>query len=333
MREFSILAALLCLAGAASVYAGAADALQRTEVIELPGVTGRIDHMAYDPETARLFVAALGNNSIEVVDTKKRAVIHSIAGVMNPQGVFVASGGIYVSSAKDGSCHVFDARTYEPRKILEFKEDADNIRFDPQARQLFVGFGDGALAVVDPSNTSHLFDIKLAAHPESFQLEKGGGRIFVNLPEAKGTVAVVSREAKAVVKTWKVPDAQGNFPMALDEEHHRLFIGCRKPAKLVVLDTNDGKVVSSLDCAGDVDDTWYDASRRRIYMSGGEGAVSIFQQQDGDHYASLGRVETAGGARTSFFVPETDALYVAAPRRASEAAKIFIFRAQTTKAK
>jgi hypothetical protein len=116
-----------------------------------------------------------------------------------------------------------------------------------------------------------------------------------------------------------------NFPMALDETSHRLFVGCRKPARLVVIDSNTGKMVANLECSGDADDIFYDASKKRIYITGGEGFISIIEQMDSDNYKAVTKIATAQGARTSLLVPELDRLYVAAPHRGEQKAQILMF--------
>jgi len=204
-------------------------------------------------------------------------------------------------------------------------DDADNVRYDAAGRLLYVGYGDGALAVIDPAKGSVVAAIKLAAHPESFRLEENGKRLFVNLPDAKGSIAVVDRERRAVVATWRLKEAAANFPMWLDETHRRLFVGCRKPAKLLVLDADSGVTVAAVDCVGDADDLFYDASTKRVYVTGGDGAISVIEQVDGDHYRPAGGVKTAPGARTSLFVPELHRLYVAVPHRGAQRAEIRVY--------
>jgi DNA-binding beta-propeller fold protein YncE len=208
-------------------------------------------------------------------------------------------------------------------------EDADNVRYDPKNKHIIVGYGSGALAVIDPQTGIKTAEVKLDAHPESFQLEKNSNRIFVNVPGA-GHVAVVDRDKGAVVAKWSLPDAKANFPMALDEANHRLFIGCRKPAKLVVLDTETGKSVASLDVVGDTDDVFYDANSKQVYVSGGAGKVTVVTQKDADTYAVAGQVNTASGARTSFFVSGSGTLYVAVPHRGAQKAELRAFKMADT---
>jgi hypothetical protein len=204
-------------------------------------------------------------------------VVHTLTGLGEPQGIAVAPAAksVYVANAKDGACRVYDAASYRPLGSIDLKDDADNVRYDAGARRIYVGCGDGALAVIDAATRAPLANIKLPAHPESFQLETKGRRIFVNLPDADGTIAVVDRTTAKVIHTWRLDQAKANFPMALDEPGHRLFVACRRPARLLVIDTESGRTVDAADCVGDADDVWYDAPARRVYVSGGEGFVSV----------------------------------------------------------
>jgi hypothetical protein len=168
-------------------------------------------------------------------------------------------------------------------------------------------------------------EVPLAGHPESFQLERSGSRIFVNVPGA-GQIAVVDRVKRTVAATWPVRGAGANFPMALDEPDHRLFIGCRRPARLLVYDTHTGREVASAPIVGDTDDLFYDAGRKRLYVSGGAGFVTVLQQHDADHYAVMARLPTAAGARTGFFAPDLNRFFLAVPHRGSLVAEVRVYR-------
>jgi DNA-binding beta-propeller fold protein YncE len=286
-------------------------------------VKGRIDHLALDGD--RLFVAALGNDSVEVVDLKAGKAVARIDGLNEPQGVAAVpeTHRLIVAGGGDGKVRVYDA-DLKPLGSVDRLEDADNARYDTDGKLAYVGCGDGALAVIDPQAIVKVGEIKLQGHPESFQLDPKSPLIYVNVP-AKKHVAVVDRKQRTVIATWPLTDAAANFPMALDAENHRLFVGCRKPAKLIVLDTTTGKTVASLDCCGDADDIFYDAAKKRIYVAGGEGAISVFEQTTADKYASLGKISTAPGARTAMFSADGE-LYVAVPQRPGQRSEIRVFK-------
>ncbi len=206
-------------------------------------------------------------------------------------------------------------------------EDADNVRYDPDQKRVYVGYGKGALAVLATDKLTKLGDIPLDGHPESFQLEQRSDRIFVNVPTAK-QVAVIDRKQQSVVARWPITEAEANYPMALDEEHRRLLVVCRKPARLLVLNTDCGKVVADLECCGDADDIFLDPARKRVYITGGDGNVSTFEQTDSDHYQPLSRISTRAGARTSLYDLRSGRLFVAEPKRDGAEAELRIFRAR-----
>ena len=318
------LAVVIALAGncLAAAESGGAE-LQLKQTIPLPGVEGRIDHLDLDAAGDRLFVCALGNNTADVLDLRKGERVHTISGLGSPQGlVYIAElNRLFVANDKGGICKIYDAKSFQTVGELNFKDDADNVRFDSAAKKIYVGFGSGGIAVVNAADGKQIGSIKLSAHPEAFELEKNGERIFVNVPNSRH-VAVIDRKKGEVIATWKTDGAFGNFPMAFDEANHRLFIGCRIPSKLVVLNTESGEVVAKIDISGDPDDVFYDSKRHRIYAICGAGKIDIIEQTDANNYKAVTKIDTADGARTGLFVPERDTLFVAVPHRGSQQAEI-----------
>jgi glutamine cyclotransferase len=316
----------LCCNSMFGASAESASRLELKQTILLPNVDGRIDHFAFDPAGERLFVCALGNNTVEVVDLGKGERIHSITGLGSPQGVAYVPGSdrLLIANDKGGICKIVDGKSFQQIGELNLKDDADDVRYDDAAKKIYVGFGSGGIAVVNAADGKQLGSIKLAAHPEAFELEKHGKRIFVNVPSARH-VAVIDRDKAEVVTTWKTDLAFANFPMALDESNHRLFIGCRLPSKLLVLNTDSGEVVAKIDLSGDADEVFYDSKRRRIYAVCGVGKIDIIEQTDSNNYARSSQVKTASGARTGLFVPELDTLFVGVPRQGSQSAEIRVY--------
>jgi DNA-binding beta-propeller fold protein YncE len=329
MRKFFNILVIGLTTLAARAQAEESTPLRLVQTIPLTNVEGRIDHIAMDLKGQRLFVAALGNNTLEVLDVRAGNRIRSITGLHEPQGVgFIAEfNRIFVANGKSGACDVFDGSSFKLIKSVKFSDDADNVRYDAKARRVYVGYGSGGLGIIDAATGDQLGEIKLEGHPESFQLEKSGPRIFVNIPTSQ-KIIVVDREKRTATTTWSTSGATANFPMALDETHHRLFVGFRKPAKLVVFDTESGKAVATLDSPGDADDIFYDNSRRRIYVSGGDGSIGIVQQNDADHYTTMAKIPTSTGARTSLFVPELSRFYLAVPHRGAQTAEVRVYEAQ-----
>ncbi len=320
---------LMCLFSViALAQAQPSEPLRLAGTIPLPQVEGRIDHLSIDVKGQRLFVAALGNNTIEVIDVKNGKRLYSIPGLQEPQGlVYVPdTNRLFAANGGDGSLRIFDGRSFQLLKTIPWGEDADNVRYDPRRDRIYVGYGSGALGVMDKEGDK-IGVIPLDAHPESFQLETTGSRIFVNLPGSR-KIAVVDRETRKVIATWTTGGPQSNYPMALDEADHRMFVVCRSPARMVVLDTLNGEVVETVGAVGDCDDVFYDSARKRIYAIGGEGAISVFQQLTVDHYNELAKIGTAKGARTGWFSPDLRRLFVAGRRDGTRPAEIRIYEVQ-----
>jgi DNA-binding beta-propeller fold protein YncE len=309
---------LMCL-GVQGLLSQSRELLRLEATIPMPGVEGRIDHLAIDVERQRLFVAALGNNSLEVLDLKARKRVHTVHGLAEPQGVayLPSVNRVFVANRKDGSVRAFDAASWNLLKSLSYGGDADNLRVDSGSGNLWVGYGEGALGELDPEGKK-VGDIKLDAHPESFQLEKSGSRILVNLPDSR-KIGVVDRKTRTMVAEWHTGGPLSNYPMALNERDHRLYVITRRPARLIVFDTQDGRRIGELAATGDCDDVFWDERRRRIYAIGGEGGISVFEQRDPDHYNELGRIKTVPGTRTGLFSTDTDRLYVAVRKHESQA--------------
>jgi DNA-binding beta-propeller fold protein YncE len=305
--------------------------LTLTGAIPLPSVVGRIDHFGFDPK-GRLFLSALGNNSEEVIDLGSQKRVHRITGIPTPQGVVYSPEANKVFVAK-GKLYIYDGTSFAPIASIDFHGDADNLRYDPANRLVYLGYGDdesAAIAAIDATTNKRLEEFKLGAHPESFQLETTGPNIYVNLPDSK-QIAVINRKTHEVSK-WPLT-LGGNFPMGLDEANHRLFIATRSPARLAVFDTSSGKMVAMLPCVGDADDLYFDANRKRIYVPGGEGYISVFQQKDADHYDAIAKTRTASGSRTAGYLgkigqKDFDRFYLAVPAGADQKSEVWIYTLQ-----
>ena len=304
-----------------------------TGAIPMPHVQGRIDHFALGSD-GTIFISALGSNTEEVIDLSAGTVTRAIPGIPRPQG------GAYAPEVKklfvgsdEGKLYIFDGNTFAQLATLDFGDDVDNLRYDPASKRLYVGYGDGtkgAIAMVDVTTNRRLpEEFKLGAHPESFQLEKSGPNIYVNLPGLM-QIAAINRKTGAIAR-WPVKE-EANFPMALDEPNRRLFVATREPPRLLVLDTQSGRVVATLPCPQESDDLYYDAARRRIYVPGGEGYISVFEQQDADHYRLLVKVSSQVGGRTAGYwgklLKGFDRFYLAVPARADHGAEVLIYTIQ-----
>jgi hypothetical protein len=296
--------------------------------IVLPGVLGRIDHFGHDGKRGNLFVAALGNNTVEVVNNLRG--IHTIMGLEHPQAaLYVDEFEKLVVSDRAGKLRFYDGKSYALLKTVDFGADADNLRYERNEKRIYLGYGSGAIAMLDPATMERLpREFPLGSHPESFQFESGGSRIFVNLPDQE-SIGVVDRATGAVTK-WKIKGATTNHALAFDETGRRLFSAALQPGKLWVIDSDSGRVVSTLRIVLGVDDIWFDARRKRILASGHAGTVSVIQQEDSDHYTLIADVPSAVGGGTSLYLRSrtSEGLYVAVPNTSQGGSEILFLAVQ-----
>jgi hypothetical protein len=294
--------------------------------IPLGEVVGRIDHLAFDPGRHRLYVAELGNNSIGIVDLNARRVLRTVGGFEEPQGIGYepVTDTVYVANGGDGSVRLFRGEDFSPLGRIPLGSDADNVRIDRAARRVYVGYGRGALAVIDADTRKKLGEIELKGHPESFQLDSSGPRIFVNVPDAH-EIAVASRETLGLVASWPTQNVRANFPLAIDGTHARVLSVFREPARLEAFDMKSGARLGGAAACSDADDVFVDAKRDRVYVICGQGSVDTYARSD-KGYARTGRIETSGGTRTGLFVPDLDRLFVAIRATRARQASVRILR-------
>jgi DNA-binding beta-propeller fold protein YncE len=314
--------ALAVALAAAAMPAAAAEPLQLEAKIPLGKVAGRIDHMAFDLARHRLLVAELGNDSVGVVDVEARKVVQRIGRLRNPQGVgyLPALDLLFVANAGDGSVRLYDGAHYGEAGRLDLGADADNVRIDAGVNRVLVGYGSGALAMIDPASRRKVSDVALPAHPESFQHDPGSHRIYVNLPDARAIAMIDPATHKPAI--WSMRSG-GNFPMALRPAAQQVVVVFRSPARLGVFAMADGAGVAAAETCGDSDDMFDDARRERIYVSCGEGFLDVF---DAKEFRRVAHIRTVAGARTALFVPELDRLFLAVRASGAEPAAIWVFR-------
>jgi hypothetical protein len=343
-------------------FTAEAEPLLQIGSIPLKGVEGRLDHLTFDARSQRLFIAALENHSVEVVDLAKRRQVHQITGISEPQGLLCIpeKNRLLVCSRGDGTCRSFDATTFREGPWTDLGRNADNIRFDPDAQLIYVGSGgepgSGLLSAIDlvsllpvaqggqptpphspadflldrPRQADPRMEIQLPAHPESFQLDPPNHRLLFNVPD-EHEIVVLQGGSNGLTKvaSWPVTVGEKNFPMALDPASARLFIACRKPPRLAVYNSRAGNLLSQTSCVGDADDMFYDAKLKRVYVIGGEGFVDVFQVSDtAQELPRLAHLPTAPRARTGLFMPDLQMLAVAAPHTANHPAVVLLFQAK-----
>lgn len=311
-----------CVREAESQSVPAALALEST--ISLPGVNGRIDHLAIDMVHGRLFIAALENGSVEVVDLSTGRRIAQISDLHEPQGVeYLPDRNELVVASGDGAVRFYLADNFTLAGEIKLAADADNVRIDPTTGAVVIGYGNGALAIIDAASRSVKNTIALSAHPESFRIDPTGRRAFVNLPDAR-QIAVADLTTMKVEGAWRASHG-ANYPMLFDAASNSVLVAYRQAARLVITDAGDGKVRQDIDLCGDSDDLFLDPKRQRIYVSCGSGDLDVFAGSS-NGYERIGRISTRSGARTSLFVPELDRLFVAARAADGKAAAILVFR-------
>ncbi len=311
----------MMLAGSAQ----AAAPLVQERTVALPHVAGRIDHLAYDARHRHLLIAERGNGSLDVVDPGRGTVTGRIDGLPAPQGVAYAQAAdaIVVANGGDGALRFFHADTLAPLGQIALGADADDIASGPDGT-LVVGYGDGALAMIDPAARRVTATVALPAHPEAFRIDPATGRTFVNLPEA-GRVDVADLRRGSILAVWPTQGLRDNFPMARLAPDGVLAIGFRRPARVALLDAADGRIIAEAPSCADSDDLFEDRRRGLLYLICGAGAVDVLRR-DGNALVPLARIATAPGARTALFVPELDRLFVAVPAGSAGEAAIRVLR-------
>jgi len=294
--------------------------------IPLGTVNGRIDHLAFDVSRKLVFIAELENNTVGIVDLGGAKLLQRIYGLNRPQGVaYVPSAdALFVANGGDGTVRIFKGAAFMPVAEVSLGAEADNVRIDPETSRVLVGYGSGALAIIDAATWSKIKDIPLPAHPESFQISARARRLFVNLPDVQSIVAL-DRESDGQDASWSTGGDRGNFAMALDEENQRALVVFRSPPKLSARDMRTGAATVERETCGDVDDVFVDAKRRRVYVTCGDGFIDVLNASA--DYARLDRIATRRGARTSVFIPLLDRLAVAARASENGPAELWIYRA------
>lgn len=315
------------------------DPLRLVQTIPLPDVKGRLDHMDVDVKGERLFVAGLENGSVEVVDLQAGKRIRSIPGFKKPQGIFYSGdlNKVFVASGDDGMLRVFRSDGLELLHSIQLDLGPNRVALDPHTKHLYVGYGGkdadkdyGEVGIIDAVSDKRIGDVKVDAHPAEILLDNSGQTVFVAV-SMLGEIQVIDPNKQAVTATWRVR-AERNGDMAYDENTHRLFVGTRTPPQMIVVDSRNGSQIASLPTTEGMDGVYFDGANKRVYVSGGRGfdvgLVYVYQQKDADHYETLGKVATRPGAGTSFWSPELNRYYVAAPANDKDQAAILVYEPQ-----
>jgi len=313
--------------------------LRLVQTISIPNVKGRLDHMDVDVNGKRLFFAGLENGTFEVVDLEAGKWVRSIPGFKKPQGALVVSefNKVFVASGDDGMLRVFRRDTLELLDAIHLEPGPNRVVYDPKSELVYVGYGGkdagkdyGAVGIIDARNNKLVGDIRVVAHPSELLLDRAGRTLFVFISIAN-QLQVIDTDKRKVLSTWPVT-SQHPGDAAFDESTSRLFIGTHTPPEMIAMDSKSGKEVAHLPTAAGMDGVYFDSLRKRVYVSGGRdlpaGFVYVYQQKDADHYEMIGRIPTRGGAGTSFWSPELNRYYVAAPATDQKEAAILVYAPQ-----
>lgn len=329
ISHYIVLTALLCsiFSGCKSQPEFGTDFLHLEKIIPLPGVRGRIDHMAIDLKDQVIYVAALGNNTLEVISLLTGKVIHSIGGLSEPQGVcyIPQSREIIVANGGSGDCYFYSTVSFAKTASIHLSSDADNIRYDSLERKIYVGYGNGGIAIIDADSHRQVGNVVLPAHPEGFQLDKKLNRLFVNMPDAN-MIGVVDIKRMELKDQWKRNTPRANFPMAVDTVQHKVFIGYRHPARLVIFDGLSGKELGITAIVGDTDDIFYDKDQSNVLVSGGDGYINILHEEKQVSYQQIANIATKNGARTALLIPALKLFIVAAKAASGQPAALYVYK-------
>jgi DNA-binding beta-propeller fold protein YncE len=329
---FALIAALFCF-GVASATDNAP--LKLVTSVDLPKYSGDFDHFAADLEGNRLFLAAEDHGTLEVFDLKSTKWLKTVKGFDTPHSILYlpAARELFVTDGGESMSKVLSSSDLEIEKKIALLPGADSLAYDADAHRAYVVTGgkdvnmkESVISVIDTTDFSRKADLKLdSAHVEAMALEANGNRMFVNITD-QNQIFVIDRDKMAVIDRWPLKEAGENSPMIFDQPNHRLFIVCRKPAKLVVFDTDSGKQIGAWETAGHSDGMAFDSIHKRIYVPGAEGYIAVYRQKDADHYELTAKVPSAPGAKTCLLVPELNRLYVAvSPGEGKFGARVLTF--------
>ena len=319
VRKVLLKSAVVMMWGALAMASDTAP-LKLVQSVDLPKYSGDFDHFAADVQGNRLFLAAEDHGTLEVFDLNTNKWLKTIKGFDVPHSILYlpTSKKLFVTDGGDSMSKVLNAADLRVLQKVPLVPGADSLTYDAAAHRAYVVTGgkdvkmkESVVSAIDTSDFSKKADLKLdSAHVEAMALESKGNRLFINVTD-QNQIYVVDRSDMKVLDRWPLQNAGENSPMVFDQDSHRLFIVCRKPAKLVVFDTDSGKQVGAWDTAARSDGMAFDPVKKRIYVPGGEGYIAVYQQKDADHYDLIAKVPSAPGAKTCLLVPELNRLYVA----------------------
>jgi DNA-binding beta-propeller fold protein YncE len=267
------------------------------------------DYITVDSAARRVYLSH--GTEVKVIDADSGALIGNITGLKQDHGVAVASefGRGFISDGAQSKVIIFDLKTLKVTGEAAADKDADCVIYDPFSKRVFVMDGDPHNAtVIDAKSGSVVGKIELGGGPE-FAVADGKGTIYINLEDKSEIVAVDSNSLK-IKSRWPVAPAGGPTALAMDVEHHRLFSAGREPQKLVVIDSDNGKVLQSFAISGGVDAAAYEPETGLIFASTREGLVHIFHEDSPDKFSEAETIKTEVGAKTMGLDTKTHKLFL-----------------------
>lgn len=325
MPRFGFLVCGILLGLTQSLWPQSPQGLPRlTQTIEMPGVQNRLDHMDIDVQGKRLFVAALENDSLEVLDLTAGMVSKSLKNLGGPQGIAYVpeTNELFVAARNTGDLLVLDGATFREKKRFSFGDEADNLHYLPSRSLLILGYGSGGVAFLDAKTDTLLGTIALGGHPEGLQGQISGNRVLVNVPGALYSLELAKH---SVIAKWSPAGVMSNFPMAVQETRSRGAYFTHVPRQITVFDTATGKTLSQRDAPPDVDDLFFDDTSDRLFVVSGAGRLELWSVPESGPMVSLGWVPTGEGARTGLYSAAMHRFFVAAPARNGKPARVLVF--------
>ena len=311
--------------------------VQSIEMSEVPAGP-YADHMALDIKGHRLFTTPQANKAVDVLDLQSGKVLRTISGFGNPHAILYRAdrNRLFVTDGGAGALKIFDAATYREINSIKLELDADGIGYDSSTGYLYVTNGGDAagkpytlISIIDTAREEKLGEIRVDAPGlEAMAIDHSSSRLYINLPE-QSAIAVIDLDKRSVIATWPLTRGKHNMALALDAEHHRLYVGCRDTdvrGSILVLDSETGKELERLPIGGWIDSIYYDPARRRIYASAGVGEVFTYEHRADGSYKALEPVDTAVMAKTALYSEALDRLFVAVPHLGSTTAKVLVFK-------
>jgi len=294
----------------------------------MPQITGGMNHLAADAGHNRFFVTAPPDQKLVIVDLRAGKVFGIITGYKPAAARFAPDlNQLCVSGAK--AVTIYDGDSFAVLGKIALNGGVDELQYDAHTHRLYAGIQDAAhpaIAVIDLNSRKLLTYIKLSAKPQGFVMNASGTRLYANTTTAD-SVTVIDCQKLSVIAEWKLTSAQSNCPIALDNKTHRLFVGCRKPACLLILDAYTGKPIASIATGGGTDDMGFDPFADNVYVSCATGVITVIHEDNADQFSKLADVSTPLKSRNSLFVPELREFFLAVPRQQNAPAELRLYKA------